>query len=129
MFPSLNEVKEICKSGDYGIVVANLNGCTSGVNIPNVISAISEMIDSKGILLYPNPTSGEFEISFSAFGKTNARIVVTNSTGQTVSDKSIVVNSGINKIKFDESILTEGIYSVQIISTEQTITKQLLKTK
>lgn len=116
-------------SGDYGIVVANLNGCTSGVNIPNVISAISEMIDSKGILLYPNPTSGEFEISFSAFGKTNARIVVTNSTGQTVSDKSIVINSGINKIKFDESILTEGIYSVQIISTEQTITKQLLKTK
>lgn len=116
-------------NGDYGVVVANSSGCTAGLNIPNVVSAIRELIDSRGTTLYPNPTSGEFEISFSAFGRTTARIEVTNSIGQTLSSKSFAINSGINKIWFDESVLPEGIYSVRIITPEQTITKQLLKIK
>ncbi|MFZ7115025.1 MAG: T9SS type A sorting domain-containing protein [Bacteroidota bacterium] len=35
----------------------------------------------------------------------------------------------MNRIEFYESNLPEGIYSVQIISTEQTITKKILKIK
>ncbi|MBK7571608.1 MAG: T9SS type A sorting domain-containing protein [Bacteroidetes bacterium] len=116
-------------SGDYGLVVANAGGCTAGLNIPNVISAISELIDSRGTTLYPNPTTGDFELSFSAFAKSNATIEIINSIGQIMSSKIVQIYSGVNRISFDESELSEGIYTVRISVENQTITRQLLKVK
>jgi hypothetical protein len=116
-------------SGDYGLVVANAGGCTAGLNIPNVISAISELIDSRGTTLYPNPTTGDFELSFSAFAKSNATIEIINSIGQIMSSKIVQIYSGVNRISFDESELSEGIYTIRISIENQTITRQLLKVK
>jgi len=113
-------------SGNYGIVVANGNGCTAGLNIPNVVSAVSELIDSRGTTLFPNPTNGNFEIAFSAFGKTKATIEILNSIGQVKLSNVVDIISGINKLNFNCSDLAEGIYSVRISGNDQIITRQLL---
>ncbi len=116
-------------SGNYGVVVANASGCTAGLNIPNVISTVSDLIDSRGTTLFPNPTTGEFELSFSAFGKTTATIEVINLLGQIKSSKNVEIYPGVNRIMFDENDLSDGIYSVRISSNNQTITRQLLRIK
>lgn len=113
--------------GNYGLVVGNSNGCLSGVNIPNVVTATNELISNSGAFVYPNPNNGEFELAFSAFGKTIATIDLINSIGQNVIHKTIEITSGVNKLPIDGKLLENGIYSLRIISGNQVIVRQILK--
>lgn len=113
--------------GNYGLVVGNSNGCLAGLNIPNVVTVINELISNSGAFVYPNPNNGEFEIAFSAFGKTNATIDLINSIGQNVFHKSIEITTGVNKFPSDVKLLENGIYSLRIISGSQVIIRKILK--
>jgi hypothetical protein len=113
-------------NGDYALAVSNAGGCTSGLNIPNVITSLNELIDAKGTTIYPNPTSAGFEISFSAFARSNAKIEIVNSLGAINKIQNVEIIPGINKVQFNDPSLSSGIYSIRIVNGNQIIVKKLV---
>ncbi|MBK7572909.1 MAG: T9SS type A sorting domain-containing protein [Bacteroidetes bacterium] len=71
---------------------------------------------------------GDFELSFSAFAKSNATIEIVNSIGQICRGK-IIQSIPASAEFLLTKVMSEGIYTVRISVENQTITRQLLKVK
>ncbi|HMI77382.1 MAG TPA: T9SS type A sorting domain-containing protein, partial [Ferruginibacter sp.] len=67
-----------------------------------------------GIKIYPIPATTTVNVSFDAFTKGKATIIVSNQLGQEVIRKTVGVDNGINITSLDVSSLRPGIYSVRI---------------
>ena len=115
--------------GDYGIVVGNANGCQSGVNIPNVIIGVDDITSGKAISVYPNPTSGKFELSFTSNDNQSVTITVFDKVGKVVQSKVVQTVSGVNKIAMDEQNLAAGVYTIQLAGKSKVISKLLMINK
>ena len=115
--------------GDYGIVVGNANGCQSGVNIPNVIIGVDDITSGKAISVYPNPTSGKFELSFTSNDNQSVTITVFDKVGKMVQSKVVQTVSGVNKIAMDEQNLAAGVYTIQLAGKSKVISKLLMINK
>jgi hypothetical protein len=72
--------------------------------------------------LYPNPTSGQFSVTFSK-SVSNASITITDANGKRVQQ----VKATGNKVDFDLSAMASGIYFVQIAENGAVITKKVIK--
>lgn len=72
--------------------------------------------------LYPNPTSGQFSITFSK-PVTNALISITDANGKQAQQ----VKATGNKVDFDLSAMAAGIYFVRIEENGTVITKKVIK--
>ncbi len=117
------------QNGDYGIVVSNANGCQSGVNIPNFSIGIDDISSEKGISIYPNPTSGQFELSFSSNDNQNVTIAIFDKVGQMVQSRIVQTVTGINKIVMDDQQLSSGVYTIQLAGKSKVVSKLLLINK
>ena len=117
------------QNGDYGIVVGNANGCMSGVNISNFILGIDNFLTDKAISIYPNPTSGEFEISFVSKDDQDMLISFYDKVGQLVQSRTVQTINGANRITMNEENLSAGIYMIQLTGTTNVITKMLMVNK
>ena len=115
--------------GDYGIVVGNANGCHSGVNIPNVIIGVNELSDSNGFIIYPNPSDGQFKISYNSMTNEIAVISIIDKIGQVVKSAECKFISGSNKIEMNTKELASGIYNIKIQIGSNVITKRLILNK
>ncbi len=74
--------------------------------------------------LYPNPTKGIVNINFpSDFGLPN-RLTLTNSLGQTISQKEVATATDLT---VNTSSLSNGIYFITIAKDDQTKTLQFIK--
>ncbi|HWY97935.1 MAG TPA: T9SS type A sorting domain-containing protein, partial [Bacteroidia bacterium] len=94
----------VCKLIDYQISTVSINNITND----NAIS------------IYPNPSRGEFHISFSS----NAlKLMVTDITGR------VVYNEAPNKKQFDINLgfLEPGIYFISVTSLQGTLVKRVMK--
>ncbi len=115
--------------GDYGVVVGNANGCQTGVNITNVIIGIDDLSSSKAISVYPNPTSGQFEISFNSNDNQSVTISIFDKVGQMVLSRTISTVPGINKLTIEEQNLSAGVYTIQVAGNSAVFSKLLLINK
>lgn len=115
--------------GDYGVVVANPNGCQSGVNIPNVIIGLSELADSKAVTVYPNPSDGHFEISYNSMTNETGLISIIDKLGRVTKSVELNVLSGQNKIVLNTEDLSSGIYNLQIKVGSKIFSKILMINK
>jgi Secretion system C-terminal sorting domain len=82
------------------------------------LTIMFEKIDA----IFPNPTSGKFAITFSS-ALVNAKIIITDAQGKTVFQ---TVGNG-NKIDFDISKFTTGVYFVSINENGKIITQKIMK--
>lgn len=114
------------QDGDYGVVVGNANGCQSGVNVPNVIIGVNDISLSNAISIYPNPSTGSFEISFNTTGNHDLKIQLFDKVGQLVKEQSIQSVSGNNKIAMLNDELSAGIYMLRIKSNSAVATKMVV---
>ncbi len=117
------------QDGDYGVVVGNANGCQTGVNITNVIIGIDDISSRKTISVYPNPTSGQFELLFNSNDNQNVIITIFDKVGQTVQSRIISTTPGTNRILMDEQNLSNGVYTIQVSGKSKIISKLLLINK
>jgi Secretion system C-terminal sorting domain len=72
--------------------------------------------------LYPNPTSGQFSVTFNK-SVANASITITDANGKKVQQ----VKATGNKVDFDLSAMASGIYFVRIEENGTVITKKVIK--
>ena len=62
------------------------------------------------ISVYPNPSSGNFELSFASDYPQMVEINISNVMGQNVLSTAFQANNGMNNIKLDASELKNGLY-------------------
>lgn len=117
------------QNGDYGVVVGNANGCESGVNISNVIIGVEYLTSGKIIDVYPNPSNGNFEITFDAVSSDMIVVTVIDKVGKIVFEKEVQVNSGSNKIKVSEYNFSSGIYLLKLSNDKGVVSKRLVINK
>jgi hypothetical protein len=72
--------------------------------------------------LYPNPTSGRFSITFSKSLK-DAEVFLTDYNGRVIQQ----FRATGNKVDFDLSSVSAGVYFVRINDNGNTITKKVVK--
>ncbi|MDX5478193.1 MAG: T9SS type A sorting domain-containing protein, partial [Cyclobacteriaceae bacterium] len=113
------------KEGDYKITVTPMNGCNEGesselsVNV-NIITSIEEE-RGQSIVVYPNPSDGNFTLSISGIS-TIQQIRVINAMGQTVNQ----VFPEIGMFDFHFRRLPKGLYTVIIRSREKEYHKKVV---
>jgi len=80
-----------------------------------VLSVKGNMTDLK---IYPNPSSGNFALSFSDVGSRNVKIELYNGLGEIIYSRDHFTSIGINTIDIDLTGFASGIYLVKMISKE-----------
>ncbi len=104
-------------SGNY-TVVAGGNGCAS---LPNnvIISGILEAEKNIHQLnVYPNPASGDFNISFNAAKPKTFKVQMNNLAGESVYEETLVNFSGAFQKQLDVSEFSKGVYVLKLSDGE-----------
>lgn len=85
--------------------------------------------ESDKLLLYPNPSSGDFTVLFESVENTSGTLSLFDISGREVSNKTISIEYGENSFNESTSHLQNGIYLVQLKTNSQTTTKKLVVAK
>lgn len=119
----------ILEDGTYSDMVT-LNGCSSQVSNTIVIihTSISNT-DVQMVNVYPNPTSGMFWLSIKSPGTTVFDMQVLNSFGAVVFKTDKLEVNGSFKQYFDLHDLAVGVYTLNLRSDSQRITKKIVINK
>ena len=110
-------------SGSFAAIVT-LGSCTDTTGCKIVAkSGISESFNSNLVSVFPNPTHGEFVISFKE-NQTNAyKVVISNSVGQVVKQfESTRTNQDV-----DLKAFSNGIYFITISNATESATLRIVK--
>lgn len=100
-----------CTTYTYGEVedyTVNITGNAQRPMSAEVLSSLGE------VMLYPNPTDGIVNISFSAGSAGLASIRITDMIGKTAVAEKVSVTEGGNKFTYDMSTFSKGIYMVEV---------------
>jgi hypothetical protein len=97
------------------------NILTQGFQQPEdfTVGIIETPVVSGDILIYPNPTNGSFALSFTNNDNSDTRIRIYNLAGQLVLEKQLTPSTGLNTINFNISAYSQGIYILEIATTNQ----------
>ena len=114
--------------GTYMVTVTDANGCqlidSVTVNSP---TGFIEIINGNGyIKLYPNPTTGKLHIIFDASVSQPSSLKVLNILGNIIVDITMTPRSMKNDYAIDLSDQPEGMYFIQIQTTNRVITKKII---
>jgi hypothetical protein len=78
------------------------------------------------VLIYPNPTSGDFTVAFNAAKAGSTTIRVINGNNATLFSTSLHSSNGANQALVSGAALSSGIYFVHINLNDQDIVKKLV---
>ncbi len=99
-----------------------------GVNIDDfVISGLlsNESFDQNTISIYPNPSKGFYNVSFSDQIPTS--IEVFDLTGKIIVTKDHLSATNNNEISLDLSSIAQGVYFVKILVDQKQVVKRIIK--
>lgn len=105
----------VLQSGLYTVIIGDSLGCVNSASIKVVISGIDEMSDDAGILVFPNPSNGNFTIEFLNVEMwSKVSIDVIDLFGQIIFSSSQSYPVANSKKEIDLNNLAEGIYFIEI---------------
>jgi len=92
------------------------NILTQGFQQPeNLTTGIAEIpVVSGGILIYPNPSNGNFVLSYINNNYSETSIRIYNLAGQVVLEEEQSPSVGLNTINFDISAYSQGMYILEL---------------
>jgi hypothetical protein len=98
---------------------AGSNFLTQGFQQPEDLSVgiVEIPVVSGDILIYPNPNSGSFTLSFNNNDNLQSSIRIFNLAGQVVMEKQVSQLAGLNTVNFDISAYSQGMYILELAST------------
>lgn len=82
-----------------------------------------------GIDLYPNPAQNEATVRITASKSDQVTITLLNTLGQSVQQKNVTVELGVNNVMFDTKDLASGLYYVVVANNDKKNVKKLTITK
>ncbi len=105
----------VIETGDYKVMITDLSGCSNVSDTMNVIVlGINGNLALTNTIIYPNPSTGDYILSYTLTENTSLTIRVKNILGQVMQEivYGDVQSSGNYKIALSES--TPGIYFVEL---------------
>jgi PKD repeat protein len=99
--------------GMYQVEAYNVQNCPSGISPAVLVDAIPE-IAVTSFSAYPNPTTGEFWITFNGEKNSDYTLEIFNAEGKAVVVESINQFSGEYRQKFDLSNYGAGVYMIRL---------------
>jgi hypothetical protein len=118
-------------NGDYQVVLTAINGnCTDTVvfNVAITVS-IEELMGISNLTIYPNPASETAVLSFENTTGSSFDLQLVDQLGRVIMSQNNVQSMGLNLINVDLTNLSDGMYSIQLISNQNTISKRLIVRK
>ena len=80
---------------------------------------------ASNVKLYPNPSQGNFNVSFTTAVESDYQIEIVDITGRTVNKKTGETKYGENQVRFDAD-LPDGVYMVKVIVEGDVSTSRLV---
>jgi len=100
--------------GIYELIVTDSNGCSDIFTYQIGITSSAEQNDLKSqIIIYPNPSDGNFQIDYTSSANVTVDLMITNQLGQIV--KSIEKFKLNNQNPIHTNILSEGVYFLSVL--------------
>ena len=91
----------------------------------NPVGVFSTPLSNINIEVFPNPTSGDVNLTVNSINNSNYRINLINSLGQVIFEKNFNFSIGINNIQIETKQYPEGIYNVVLESNNIKTTKKI----
>jgi hypothetical protein len=91
----------------------------------NPVGVFSTPLSNINIEVFPNPTSGDVNLTVNSINNSNYRINLINSLGQVIFEKNFNFSIGINNIQIDTKQYPQGIYNVVLESNSLKTTKKI----
>lgn len=79
--------------------------------------------------LFPNPTSGNFNLSITSSIVSKGKMTVINNLGQVILQKEIAVSSGTTNLLIDATDFNIGLYHVNFLMNNQSSNKKIIISK
>lgn len=100
---------------DGFIAQLRIEGSSLGIEDQN-----SFIISNEGLLIYPNPNSGNFTVQWNSLSAENSRIRIFNQLGQTIQSIEVKTLIGLNNYEISHLRLSAGVYFLEL-SDENTL--------
>jgi PKD repeat protein len=118
-------------NGDYQVVLTAINGNCTDTVVFNVAITVSleELMGLSNLTVYPNPASETAVVSFDNTLGNSFDIQLIDQLGRVIMSQTNVQSYGSNSITINLVNLSEGMYTVQLISNQNSISKRLIVRK
>jgi len=88
---------------------------------------IVEFNEEGNVSVYPNPTRGEFSVSFNTNEVVNASVEMYDLTGRKVLTQNLTTKEGLNETTFNAHSLSSGVYMLRISIGDRVTTTKVVK--
>ncbi|MEO6167711.1 MAG: T9SS type A sorting domain-containing protein [Chitinophagales bacterium] len=122
-----NQSYTVTQSGSYTVLVFDLNGCKNSTSFLVTLTGLETLAAVQGIIVYPNPSGGIFNIQSTLPVAGNRSIRITNTIGQVVYYREFNGNSPIDEM-VNLSNEPVSVFLLQINSEGQSLTRKLVVT-
>jgi hypothetical protein len=115
-------------NGNYTVVLTAINGNCTDTTVFNVAITVSieELMGISNLSLYPNPASDAAIVSFENITGSSFDFQLIDQLGRVILNKKDIQSIGSNLINVDLTNLSDGMYSIQLTSNQNTISKRLV---
>ena len=96
----------------------NRSGFTLNIVLAGPTGIVEEIKAVDQLSIYPNPTSGEFNLTFESTINGNVEILITDIVGKVVMNETTTVNTGSVKLNYNLSDYNNGMYIMNIRDIE-----------
>ncbi len=91
-----------------------------------VLNTARQVVPSSGLTIAPQPAKDAVTVSWMSNSNSQATLRLITAQGSVVFNKVTAVNDGINTVRIDVSSLPKGLYAVQVITDENSVTEKLV---
>jgi hypothetical protein len=88
-------------------------------------SAAPVMVEKAGAI-FPNPTSGMFNVTIPASKPGDIQIIISDLSGKTIDRRIVKANAQQQVVSFDYSQKTKGIYFIRVVGNTTLITTKVI---
>ena len=121
VFADSGDVYQVCLTVDESVCMTSDTKCES---LKTTVS-LEESSLASNVKLYPNPSQGNFNVSFTTAVESDYQIEIVDITGRTVNKKTGETKYGENQVRFDAD-LPNGVYMVKVIVEGDVSTSRLV---
>lgn len=114
-------------NGQYTVTLTAYNGnCSATTTLPVAITvSLEELSGLSALTIYPNPANISTTIAVESKVSDMLTLTIVNSAGSIVFTETGMIQEGLNALNLNTSELSEGLYTIQLTTSNGTAVRKL----